>query len=104
METSNEDMLDILSGIRRGNTTQQQLADAITAYLSEVQQEQSVSVSNDENVTMVTAPRGRVRGLGLGISREQLEALKAQAEASGEQLYLMWDKEKLEQLEKEEGR
>lgn len=43
METSNEDMLDILSGIRRGNTAQQQLADAITAYLSEVQQEQSVS-------------------------------------------------------------
>ena len=43
METSNEDMLDILSGIRRGNTVQQQLADAITAYLSEVQQEQSVS-------------------------------------------------------------
>ena len=42
-ETSNEDMLDILSGIRRGNTVQQQLADAITAYLSEVQQEQSVS-------------------------------------------------------------
>lgn len=37
METSNEDMLDILSGIRRGNTTQQQLTDAITAYLSEVQ-------------------------------------------------------------------
>lgn len=37
-------------------------------------------MSNDENVTMVTAPRGRVRGLGLGISREQLEALKAQAE------------------------
>lgn len=43
METSNEDMLDILSGIRRGNTAQQQLADVITAYLSEVQQEQSVS-------------------------------------------------------------
>lgn len=43
METSNEDMLDILSGIRRGNTVQQQLADAVTAYLSEVQQEQSVS-------------------------------------------------------------
>lgn len=43
METSNEDMLDILSGIRRGNTVQQQLADEITAYLSEVQQEQSVS-------------------------------------------------------------
>lgn len=43
METSNEDMLDILSGIRRGNTVQQQLADAITAYLSEVQQERSVS-------------------------------------------------------------
>lgn len=43
METSNEDMLDILSRIRRGNTTQQQLADAITAYFSEVQQEQSVS-------------------------------------------------------------
>lgn len=60
-------------------------------------------MSNNENVTMVTAPRGRVRGLGLGISREQLEALNAQAEASGEQLYLMWDKEKLEQLEKEEG-
>lgn len=60
-------------------------------------------MSNDENVTMVIAPSGCVRGLGLGISREQLEALKAQAEASGEQLYLMWDKEKLEQLEKEEG-
>lgn len=60
-------------------------------------------MSNDENVTMVTAARGRVRGLGLGISREQLEALKAQAEESGEQLCLMWDKEKLEQLEKEEG-
>lgn len=59
-------------------------------------------MSNDENVTMVTLPRGCVRGLGLGISREQLEALKAQAEASGEQLYLMWDKEKLEQLEREE--
>lgn len=43
MEASNEDMLYILSGIRRGNTVQQQLADAITAYLSEVQQEQSVS-------------------------------------------------------------
>ena len=43
METSNEDMLDILSEIRRGNTTQQQLAYAIDAYLSEVQQEQSVS-------------------------------------------------------------
>lgn len=43
METSNEDMLDVLSGIRRGNTVQQQLADAITAYISEVQQEQSVS-------------------------------------------------------------
>lgn len=43
METSNEDMLDILSGIRRGNTVQQQLADAITAYLSGVQQEQPVS-------------------------------------------------------------
>lgn len=46
METLNEDMLDVLpsaSGIRRGNTVQQQLADAITAYLSEVQQEQSVS-------------------------------------------------------------
>lgn len=42
METSNEDMLGILSGIRRGNTVQQQLADAITAYLSGVQQEQSV--------------------------------------------------------------
>ena len=42
METSNEDMLDILSGIRRGNTVQQKLADAITAYLSGVQQEQSV--------------------------------------------------------------
>lgn len=60
-------------------------------------------MSNDENVTMATLPRGCVRGLGLGISRGQLEALKAQAEASGEQLYLMWDKEKLEQLEKEEG-
>lgn len=43
MEALNEDMLDILSGIRRGNTVQQQLADAITAHLSEVQQEQSVS-------------------------------------------------------------
>lgn len=43
IETSNEDMLGILSGIRRGNTVQQQLADAVTAYLSEVQQEQSVS-------------------------------------------------------------
>lgn len=43
METSNEDMLDILSGVSRGNTVQQQLADAITAYLSEVQQEQYVS-------------------------------------------------------------
>ena len=42
METSNEDMLDILSGVSRGNTFQQQLADAITAYLSGVQQEQSV--------------------------------------------------------------
>lgn len=60
-------------------------------------------MSNDENVTIVTLPRGLVRGLGLGISREQLEALKARAEASGEQLYLTWDKEKLEQLEKEEG-
>ena len=60
-------------------------------------------MSNDENATMAIAPSGRVRGLGLGISREQLEALKEQAEASGEQLYLMWDKEKLEQLEKEEG-
>lgn len=60
-------------------------------------------MSNDENVTMVIATRGSVRGLGLGISREQLEALKAQAEASGVQLCLMWDKEKLEQLEKEEG-
>lgn len=60
-------------------------------------------MSNDENVTMVTASRGRVRGLGLGISLEQLEALKAQAAESGEQLFLMWDKEKLEQLEKEEG-
>ena len=58
-------------------------------------------MSNDENVTMVTAPRGRVRGLGLGISREQLEALKAQSEVSGVQLCLMWDKEKLEQLEEE---
>jgi len=43
MGALNGDMLDILSGIRRGNTVQQQLADAITAYLSEVQQEQSVS-------------------------------------------------------------
>lgn len=43
METSNGDMLDILSGIRRGNTVQQQLADAIDAYLSEVRQEQPVS-------------------------------------------------------------
>lgn len=43
METSNEDMLDILSGIRRGNTVQQQLADAITAYLSEARQEQPAS-------------------------------------------------------------
>lgn len=43
MEASNEDMLGILSGIRRGNTVQQQLADAITAYLSEVKQEQPVS-------------------------------------------------------------
>ena len=43
METPNQDMLEILSGVRRGNTVQQQLADAITAYLSEVQQEQSVS-------------------------------------------------------------
>ena len=60
-------------------------------------------MSNDENVTMVTAPRGCVRGLGLGISREQLEALKAQAEASGVRLCLTWDKENLEQLEKEEG-
>lgn len=60
-------------------------------------------MSNDENVTMVTAARGRVRGLGLGISREQLEALKAQAEVSGKQLCLTWDKEKLEQLENEEG-
>ena len=60
-------------------------------------------MSNDENATMVIASSGRVRGMGLGISREQFEALKAQAEASGEQLYLMWDKEKLEQLEKEEG-
>lgn len=61
-------------------------------------------MSNDENVTMATLPRGCVRGLGLQISREQLEALKAQAEASGVQLCLIWDKEKLEQLEKEEGR
>lgn len=60
-------------------------------------------MSNDEKVTMVIAPSGRVRGLGLGISREQLEALKAQAEASGVRLCLTWDKEKLEQLEKEEG-
>lgn len=60
-------------------------------------------MSNDENVTMVIAPSGRVIGLGLGISREQLEALKAQAEASGVRLCLTWDKEKLEQLEKEEG-
>lgn len=45
METLNGGTLDIAmtSGIRRGNTVQQQLADAITAYLSEVQQEQSVS-------------------------------------------------------------
>jgi hypothetical protein len=39
----------------------------------------------------------------LGISREQFEALKAQAEASGVQLCLTWDKEKLGQLETEEG-
>lgn len=58
-------------------------------------------MSNDENVTMVTAPRGRARGLGLGISREQLEALKAEAAESGEQLCLMWDKDRLEQIEKE---
>lgn len=37
------DDLTLASGIRRGSTVQQQLADAITAYLSEVQQEQSVS-------------------------------------------------------------
>lgn len=37
------DDLTLASGIRRGNTTQQQLAYAIDAYLSEVQQEQSVS-------------------------------------------------------------
>lgn len=43
MGALNGDMLDILSGIRRGNTTQQQLAYAIDAYLSEVQQEQPVS-------------------------------------------------------------
>ena len=60
-------------------------------------------MSNDENVTMVIEPRGRVRGLGLGISREQFEALKAQAEASGVQLCLIWDKDKMWQLEKEEG-
>lgn len=37
------DDLTLASGIRRGNTVQHQLADAITAYLSEVQQEQPVS-------------------------------------------------------------
>ena len=35
-------------------------------------------MSNDENVTMVIAPSGRVRGLGLGISREQLEKEEGQ--------------------------
>ena len=55
-------------------------------------------MSDDENITMVTASSRR--GLGIGISREQAEALMAQAEASGEQLCLMWDKDKLEQLEK----
>lgn len=46
MEALNRGMLDDLtlaSGIRRGNTVQQKLADVITTYLSEVQQEQSVS-------------------------------------------------------------
>lgn len=46
MEALNGDMMDDLtlaSGIRRGNTVQQQLADAITAYLSEARQEQTAS-------------------------------------------------------------
>ena len=43
-----------------------------------------------------------VQGLGYNYNGVN-EALKAQAEASGEPLCLMWDKEKLEQLEKEEG-
>ncbi len=99
MEELNGDALDaaMTSGIRRGNTVQQQLADAIDAYLSEKQSQPS----DEENVTTVTASSRR--GLGIGISREQAEALLAQAEASGEQLCLMWDKDKLAQLEEEEG-
>lgn len=91
METPNEDMLDILSGIRRGNTVQQQLADAIDAYLSEKRSQPS----DDENVTMVTA--STARGRGLGINREQLEALRAEAEAAGCQVCLVWNKEDLEE-------
>lgn len=52
-------------------------------------------MSNDENVTMVTASPVHVRYLG--ISREQIEALKAQAAESGEEPFLIWNKEDLEE-------
>lgn len=42
MESDGEDMF-IAVTVRRGDSTQQQLAYAIDAYLSEVQQEQPVS-------------------------------------------------------------
>lgn len=51
--------------------------------------------NDDENVTMVTASPVHVRYLG--ISREQIEALKAQAAESGEEPFLIWDKEDLEE-------
>lgn len=85
------DDLTLASGIRRGNTVQQQLADAINAYRSEIRSQPN----DDENVTMVSASPTHVRYLG--ISREQIEALKAQAAESGEEPCLIWNKEDLEE-------
>lgn len=56
------------------------------------QQGEEGQLIDNENVTTVTAsPR---HGIGTGLSREQFRALLAQAKESGEQVFLVWDKEK----------
>lgn len=83
-----EDMF-IAVTVRRGDSTQQQLADALLAAYSEARQKQS-QASDDENVFV---------SMEHGINREQIKSLQAEAEEAGCQVYLVWNKEELNQGE-----
>lgn len=86
---ANDEGMCIAVTVRRGDNTQQQLADALLAAYSEARQNQS-QASDDESVSTSTER---------GINLEQLESLRAEAEEAGCRVYLVWNKEELHQGE-----